>query len=64
MTRNVQLSQDEFVRLLRRAGYEPELIQEIVAQLSDPIDVDRDAPILDRYGLNRERLMDRLGGLL
>ena len=47
--------------MLRRAGYSPEVIEEIAAQLADPIDVDRDAHILDRYDLKRGRLMEVMG---
>jgi len=36
-------------------------VEEIVAQLADPIDVDRDSQILERYGLSRDYLMDRMG---
>jgi hypothetical protein len=47
--------------VLKRAGYPPEVIEEIAAQLADPIDVDRDAHILDRYNLTRGRLMEVMG---
>ena len=61
MTSSVQLSHAEFARVLRRAGYPPEVIEEIAAQLADPIDVDRDAHLLDRYNLTRGRLMQVMG---
>ena len=61
MTSSVQLSHAEFARVLKRAGYPPEVIEEIAAQLADPIDVDRDAHILDRYNLTRGRLMEVMG---
>ena len=61
MTSSIQLSHAEFARVLRRAGYQPEVIEEIAAQLADPIDVDRDAHILDRYNLTRGRLMQVMG---
>jgi hypothetical protein len=47
---------------MRRAGYSDELISEILSQLPDPIDLQRDQQILARYGLSTERLMDRMGG--
>ena len=56
------VSKAEAVRVLRRAGYSTETIQEIDDQLADPIDLDRDAPTLLRYGITRERLMDAMGG--
>jgi hypothetical protein len=55
-------SHEEFSRVLRRAGYSEELIEEVLSQLPDPIDLQRDQQILARYGLSAERLMDRLGG--
>ncbi len=48
--------------MLRRAGYEPEAAEDIAAQLSDNVDLDRDRKLLERYGLTQEQLMDRLGG--
>ena len=56
------LSKAEGVRVLRRAGYSTELIQEILDQLADPMDLDRDAPTLSRYGITREHLIDVMGG--
>jgi hypothetical protein len=61
MTPGVRISHAEFAGLLRRVGYPPEVIDEITAQLADPIDVDRDAQILNRYNLTRGRLMDAMG---
>lgn len=52
----------EVARVLRRAGYSEEIVSEVLSQLLDPIDLQRDQQILARYGLNPERLMDRLGG--
>ena len=48
--------------MLRRVGYSDEFISEVLAQLPDPIDPERDQPILARYGLSSERLMDLMGG--
>jgi hypothetical protein len=42
-------------------GYPPHLIEEITAQLADPIDVDRDARILSNYGVTQDHLMDLMG---
>jgi hypothetical protein len=55
-------SHEEAARLLRREGYSDEFISEVLSQLPDPIDLQRDQQILARYGLNPERLMDRMGG--
>jgi hypothetical protein len=61
MTQGIRISHAEFARVLRRAGYQPEVIDEIVAQLEDPIDVDRDSRVLARYNLTRGRLMEVMG---
>jgi hypothetical protein len=55
-------SHEEAARVLRRAGYSDEFIHEVLSQLPDPIDLQRDGPILTRYGLTSEHLMDRMGG--
>jgi hypothetical protein len=52
----------EVARVMRRAGYSDEFIDGVLSQLPDPVDLQRDQQILARYGLNPERLMDRLGG--
>ena len=62
MTPRFQISHADVVRVLQRAGFSAEVIREITAQLPDPIDTDRDAEVLLRYGVTRERLMDRRGG--
>jgi hypothetical protein len=55
-------SHEEAARVLRHAGYSEDFISEVLSQLPDPIDVQRDQPILDRYGLSPERLMEQMGG--
>ena len=47
--------------MMRRIGYPPDVVEEIKTQVPDPIDVERDAPILARYNLTRGRLMEILG---
>jgi hypothetical protein len=54
-------SHEKVARLLRREGYSDEFISEVLAQLPEPVDVERDQEILGRYGLSPERLMDRMG---
>ena len=54
-------SHETTAEFLRREGYSNELIGEALEQLPDPIDLQRDQEILGRYGLNPERLMDRMG---
>jgi hypothetical protein len=60
--RPARRSHEEFTRALRRAGYSDEFISDVLRQLPDPIDLQRDQQILARYGLSPERLMDRMGG--
>ena len=69
LTRTRQPSRDsglrshkEMARVMRRAGYSDGFISEVLSQLPDPFDLHHDQPILGRYGLSSERLMDRLGG--
>jgi hypothetical protein len=61
MTPGIRVSHADLARLLQRVGYSPEVIAEIASQLPDPIDVDRDAQILERYHLTGGRLMELLG---
>lgn len=61
MGSSLTITHDEFARVLRRAGYPPEVIEELVAQLGNPVDVDRDESVLVRYGVTRGRLMDLMG---
>jgi hypothetical protein len=55
-------SHEEVAQVLHRVGYSDEFISEVLGHLADPVDLWRDQPILVRYGLSSERLMDRLGG--
>jgi DNA-directed RNA polymerase subunit H (RpoH/RPB5) len=56
------VSKDEAAKVLRRAGITPNQISEILAQLPDPFDLDRDSATLERYGVTRGRLVERMGG--
>jgi hypothetical protein len=55
------LSKAEARRVLQRAGVADELSEQLLAELPDPIDLDRAQPHFTRYGLTRERLMEHLG---
>ena len=55
-------SHEEMARVLRRAGYSVDFISELLSQLPDPIDLQRDQQVLAHHGLSPERLMERLGG--
>jgi len=56
------ISKAEAARVLRRTGYSPETIRAVQDQLDDPIDLDRDAETLLRYGITREHLTATMGG--
>jgi hypothetical protein len=55
------LTQAEARRVLRRVGYTDEFINEVLRELSDPIDLDREQVVLESHGLTRESLLDRMG---
>jgi hypothetical protein len=55
-------SHEHFTRVLHRAGYSDQFIDDVLSQLADPINLRRDQQILAQYRLSSERLMDRLGG--
>ena len=56
------ISHEQMTRMLRGAGYSEEFISEVLRQLPDPFDAEREGNILGRYRLSLERLMDRMGG--
>jgi hypothetical protein len=62
MNGRIQMPKAELARVLERADLPPDLIQEVTGELPDPVDLDRDSSVLDRYGLTRARLVDIMGG--
>ena len=48
--------------LLRRAGYSQELIDNVLRDVPDPIDPDRDDEAFFKHGLSFDVLVDRMGG--
>ena len=56
------ISHAQAVEVLRRAGYSPERIQDLLSELPDPIDPERDGIALVKRGMSAEQLMDRMGG--
>ena len=52
----------EAIEVLRRAGVAPETIHALESELDDPIDLVRDAAFLDRHGIGRNALINRMGG--
>jgi hypothetical protein len=57
-----QMPKAELTRVLERADLPDDLIEEVTGELPDLVDFDRDAAVLDRYGLTRDRLVDMMGG--
>ena len=47
--------------MLRRAGYPPELIEKMMRDVPDPIDTERDAKVLAKWGISDGALMERMG---
>jgi len=62
MTQDIpQISRAELARMLQRVGYPANLIDEIAAQVGDPVDHERDREILERYGVTRGHLSELMG---
>jgi hypothetical protein len=55
-------SHAEAEQMLRRAGYSQEQIQELLRDLPDPIDTERDGDELVKPGITAWQLADRMGG--
>jgi DNA-directed RNA polymerase subunit H (RpoH/RPB5) len=62
MIEHSEISKAEATKVLRRVGISDEKIANILSELEDPIDVDRDAAVLAKYGINRDVLVDLMGG--
>jgi hypothetical protein len=56
------VAKKDFFRILRTAGVPEETIKATDEQLQDPIDLKRDGVFLVRHGLDRDQLMNRMGG--
>ena len=52
----------EAAQVLRHAGYSQDRIREMLRDLPDPIDPERDGVALFKLGLSADELMDRMGG--
>jgi hypothetical protein len=58
----VKFPKKDFLHVLRTAGVPEETIKAADDQLQDPIDLERDGVFLVTHGLDRDQLMDRMGG--
>jgi hypothetical protein len=56
------ISHAEAAQVLRHAGYSQDRIREMLRDLPDPIDPERDGVALFKLGLSADQLMDRMGG--
>jgi hypothetical protein len=52
---------EDIIGILRRAGFSPEVIDEVASQLPDVVDLDQHSSLFLRYGITIETLTDRLG---
>ena len=57
----MQCARQDVVDVLRRTGF-PELAEEALRVLPDPVDLDFVAEVLQSYGLTTDDLIDRMGG--
>jgi hypothetical protein len=57
----MQCSRQDVVDVLRAAGL-PEVAEEVGRSLPDPVDVERAAQLLYRYGITKDVLISRMGG--
>ena len=62
MQKSYLVSHAEAEQVLRRAGYPQERIDDLLRQLPDPIDTERDAAACFKLGLSVGTLVDRMGG--
>lgn len=60
--RTRKMPKAEVTRVLERAGLPDDTIREILKELPDPVDLDRDTAVFDRHGLTPSRIADMLGG--
>jgi hypothetical protein len=56
------ISHTEAKRLLRRAAFSEEQIEDLLRDLPDPIDIERDGNAFFERGISVDTLVDRLGG--
>ena len=55
------VSHAEAERILRRAGYSDQQIKDVLRNLADPIDTERDGEALFQHGISAGRLVDQMG---
>jgi hypothetical protein len=56
------VSHAEAERMLRRAGYSQQQIDDVLRHVPDPIDTERDSEAFFKHGISAGSLMERMGG--
>ena len=56
------VSHAEVEEFLRRFGYSPEHVRDLLRDLPDPVDVDHAEKVFAQHGITIRGLMDRMGG--
>lgn len=57
----MQRTRTEILRVLRRAGLS-QVADELAPELPEVVDLDRDHELFERYRLDADELMNRMGG--
>ncbi|HEX9359910.1 MAG TPA: hypothetical protein VF933_39660 [Streptosporangiaceae bacterium] len=57
----MQLARQHVVDTLRSAGF-PEVADEVLRALPDPVDIDHLGRFVEQYGITKDDLVDRMGG--
>jgi len=55
-----QITKQEVLEMMKRAGPR-ELIAQAERELPDYVDLERDQPLLERFGVGRSQLLERFG---
>ena len=55
-------SKEDVLEVLRHMGVSDETLEEIDAQLADPVDPTQAANVLLRYGITLDSVLSRMGG--
>ena len=62
MPERLEYAKKDILVVLHKAGIPDDTIKAIDAQLPDPVDLDRDGPLLQRHGITHDALVSALGG--
>lgn len=59
---STKITHAQMALVLRRAGIPPDTIEKIQQQLPDPSELSAVRPVLERHGITRSGLIERMGG--